>query len=94
MVSNVPESVASGKRACITSPIRAALASHGVRPVSGGLDGVSKVVFLEYDKGPARKEYWIGFDNFYVITRYNRSPLYAMAVYQLAEALKKGEGSR
>jgi membrane-bound lytic murein transglycosylase B len=63
------------------------LASHGVRPVSGGLDGVSKVVFLEYDKGPARKEYWIGFDNFYVITRYNRSPLYAMAVYQLSREI-------
>lgn len=69
------------------------LASHGVEPVSGGLDEVSKVVFLEYDKGPARKEYWIGFDNFYVITRYNRSPLYAMAVYQLSrEILDAREG--
>jgi membrane-bound lytic murein transglycosylase B len=34
------------------------------------------------------KEFWLGFNNFDVITRYNNSDFYAMSVFQLAEALK------
>ncbi len=39
---------------------------------------------LEHADGP---RYWAGFHNFYVITRYNRSLMYALAVHQLGEAI-------
>jgi membrane-bound lytic murein transglycosylase B len=32
-------------------------------------------------------EYWVGLHNFYVITRYNHSAMYAMSVYQLSEQI-------
>lgn len=43
-----------------------------------------KLLRLDLETG---SEYWVLESNFYTITRYNRSPLYAMAVYQLSEAI-------
>jgi len=45
------------------------------------------VVKLEEEQAP---RFWLTFNNFYVITRYNRSPLYAMAVYDLSEEIRRG----
>lgn len=44
------------------------------------------LIDLETEQGMA---YWVGFTNFYVITRYNKSNYYAMSAYQLAQEIAR-----
>jgi membrane-bound lytic murein transglycosylase B len=63
-----------------------ALRHDGISPVSEMPDDLeASLLAFDQEDGP---EYWLGFNNFYVITRYNHSPLYAMAVYQLSEEIR------
>jgi len=57
----------------------------GVTPLKP-LDKNADATLLKLD-GSMGMEYWLTLNNFYVITRYNHSPLYAMAVYQLGRAV-------
>ena len=50
--------------------------------------GAEKVSLFQL-QGDQGTEYWMGYANFYVITRYNRSRLYAMAVRQLAAEVRR-----
>ena len=63
------------------------LIQYGVFPRSGEdqHDRSAALIVLEGESGPI---YRIGYNNFYVITRYNRSKRYAMAVYELAQSIK------
>jgi membrane-bound lytic murein transglycosylase B len=71
----------------------AELAAGGFTPAETDADGrvssdtLATVTRLEESDGD---RYWLTFKNFYVITRYNRSPLYAMAVHDLSEAIRSG----
>ena len=49
------------------------------------------LLMLEEDGGPS---YWLVFNNWVVVTRYNRSRLYASAVAELAQALKDARGGQ
>jgi len=61
------------------------LAARGYRPLDASAPDLPATL-LTLD-GAAGPEVWIGYPNFYVLTRYNRSPLYAMAVFQLAREI-------
>ena len=49
----------------------------------------NKKVALFEMQGERGQEYWLGLSDFYVITRYNRSSMYALAVFQLSQAIKQ-----
>ncbi|HET6725305.1 MAG TPA: lytic murein transglycosylase B [Gammaproteobacteria bacterium] len=53
---------------------------------SDKIDGDSRVALVALE-GNDGKQYWVALHNFGVIETYNHSPLYAMAVYQLAQAI-------
>ncbi|MEA3641698.1 MAG: lytic murein transglycosylase B [Lamprobacter sp.] len=68
----------------------ASLKAKGIQPAVA-LPDQRQVSLLRLDAAGGL-EYWLGFENFYVITRYNNSTYYAMTVHQLAQALRSRRG--
>jgi membrane-bound lytic murein transglycosylase B len=65
----------------------AELATYGIFPAAPAeSDRRAALIALDGEDGPI---YRLGYENFYAITRYNRSKHYAMAVQELAEMLRR-----
>ncbi|MCL1824415.1 MAG: lytic murein transglycosylase B [Betaproteobacteria bacterium] len=64
------------------------LLEAGIRPLTGSLPAAGEATLVDLETPGVDTEYWLGYRNFYVITRYNRSSFYAMAVFQLADVLR------
>jgi membrane-bound lytic murein transglycosylase B len=65
----------------------AALASNARRAASS--DGLGKLALIELQNGDQAPSYVAGTQNFYVVTRYNWSSYYALAVIELGEAVAR-----
>ncbi|AGA91487.1 lytic murein transglycosylase B [Thioflavicoccus mobilis 8321] len=94
----VPASVAdgvelddeSGVSIAASSPVEPIYDSATLRAVGvnweGSFDEELRATPIHLEGGGP--ELWLGLDNFYAVTRYNHSNLYAMAVFQLGEAIE------
>ena len=78
------------------------LLAAGIKPVYRGADLASfdvavdekidpdaGVVLIELESPGQASGFWVGLDNFYVLTRYNRSTFYAIAVIELAREIAR-----
>lgn len=65
---------------------RGVIPNGGAAANGSALDRAAALITLEGESGPL---YHLGYNNFYVITRYNRSQNYAMAVHELARMIRQ-----
>jgi membrane-bound lytic murein transglycosylase B len=84
----VPEKAGDldGRKLALSETV-ASLAAKGVN-LDASLPPEAPAILIAADE-PDGIHWRVGYNNFFVITRYNHSALYAMAVYELATAVKQ-----
>src|SRR5207302_289652 len=90
-ISAISSSITCSSGAMEAKNALAELIQAGVQPLGKDLPGDSRAALVELETPERPSEYRIGFKNFYVITRYNRSAYYAAAVNDLANALREAQ---
>lgn len=88
--NNVQDLVATGYKPNYTIK---QFSARGVT-IPGGFKPDIEAALIALALAEGKSEHWLGLANFYVITRYNHSALYAMAVYQLSEEIKRAATSK
>jgi len=85
-------------RALLEAGIRPTIRVADLRGIEVGPDAKlapdARVALIALESPGVETEYRLGLENFYVLTRYNRSSLYASAVADLAAALRGARGAR
>lgn len=66
----------------------AQLLASGVKPITAAYNHPRRAGLIELTTAQGN-EYWLAYPNFFVITRYNSSPQYALVVYLLSQQLKQ-----
>jgi membrane-bound lytic murein transglycosylase B len=97
---SVPAEVSGdGYRALLAAGIEPSTAAdelprYAVQP-RGEVPAQARVALIELESPESRaREYRLGLQNFYVLTRYNRSAMYASAVADLAASLRQSRNKR
>jgi membrane-bound lytic murein transglycosylase B len=89
----------AGERALLLAPdiepsfSAAQLRAHGATLPDQGADQAGALALIELHNGERAASYMAGTNNFRVLTHYNRSSYYAMAVIELAQALSQGRSA-
>jgi|JI102314A2RNA_FD_contig_111_284911_length_2722_multi_3_in_0_out_0_1 membrane-bound lytic murein transglycosylase B len=60
----------------------------GITRLDQSINGDNKASLFRLESEPGKYSYWFGLQNFYVISRYNKSVHYSMAVTQLAALIR------
>lgn len=75
------------KRSCKPEKSVATFSQQGISPETD-IEPATAAILLAFEQRDGT-EYWLGYNNFYAISRYNHSSMYSMAVYQLSQEIKK-----